>query len=240
LDTPNLSVDAQSRYAFVRRLLTADFPPPARVIELGSAPGDQIASLARLGYECTSVDLGESADEWAGGEVGRMERLLADAGVTAVQWNLERPPYPFPDAAFDAVLMTEVYEHLRDYPARSLEEVRRLLTPGGRLYFTTPNQAYLVNRLRLLLGRNVQTPLPDWIAGLPHARHAREYTFAEVEELLRRAGLTVRYRTSRHFHLAQGRRGVAASTGKRILSGLARIRPELGPEIVIVAERPRQ
>jgi len=238
LQTSNLSVHAQPRYAFVRRLLVADFPPPARVIELGSAPGDQIASLAKLGYECTSVDIGDSADEWAGGEVGRMDRLLGDAGVVAVQWNLEQTPYPFPDAGFDAVLMTEVYEHLRDYPARSLEEVRRLLRPGGRLYFTTPNQAYLVNRLRLLMGRNVQTPLDDWIAGLPHARHAREYTFEEAEELLRRAGLTVRYRTSRHFHAAQGRAGVVASAGKQILSGLARVCPELGPEIVIVAERP--
>jgi SAM-dependent methyltransferase len=238
VETPNLSVDAQSRYAFVRRLLMTDLPPPARVIELGSAPGDQIASLARLGYECTSVDLGESADEWASGEVGRMEQLLAEAGVMAVQWNLERTPYPFPDSSFEAVLMTEVYEHLRDYPAHSLEEVRRLLQPGGRLYFTTPNQAYLVNRLRLLFGRNVQTPLPDWIAGFPPARHAREYTFAEVEELLRGAGLMVRYRTSRHFHIARGRAGVAAGAGKQILSGLARIRPELGPEIVIVAERP--
>ena len=110
-------------------------------------------------------------------------------------------------------------------------------SPGGRLYFTTPNQAYLVNRLRLMLGRNVQTPLLDWIAGFPPARHAREYTFTEVEELLRRAGLTIRYRTSRHFHLTQGRNGAAAWTGKRILSGLARVRPELGPQIVIVAEK---
>jgi len=237
--TPNLSVDAQPRYAFVRSLLIADFHPPARVIELGSAPGDQIASLAELGYECTSVDIGCGGDEWGGGEIGRMEALLANAGVTAVRWNLEQTPYPFGDASFDAVLMTEVYEHLRDYPVRSLDEVRRLLKPGGRLYFTTPNQAYLMNRVRLLLGRNVQTRLPDWIAGFPSARHAREYTFAEVEKLLARAGLTIRYRTSRHFYVTHGRRGAAASTGKRILSGFARFRPELGPQIVIVAERVR-
>jgi SAM-dependent methyltransferase len=234
---PNLSIDAQARYAFVEQLLVADLPPPARLVELGSAPGDQIARLAARGYECTSVDIGESADEWGGGEAGRMDRLLAEAGVEAVRWNLEQTPYPFPDGAFDAVLITEVYEHLREYPVRSLEETRRLLRPGGRLYFTTPNQSYVVNRLRLLAGRNVQTPLTDWLGGFPPARHAREYTFAEVDELMRHAGLTVVYRTSRHFHVHQGRRAAVAAAGKGLLSALARVRPELGPQIIVVAER---
>jgi SAM-dependent methyltransferase len=235
--SPNLSVDAQARYAFVEQLLVADLPPPARLVELGSAPGDQIARLAALGYECTSVDMGESADEWASGEIGRMDRLLAEAGVEAIRWNLEQTPYPLPDSSFDAVLMTEVYEHLREYPVRSLQEARRLLRAGGRLYFTTPNQAYIVNRLRLLMGRNVQTPLPDWLGGFPPARHAREYTFAEVDELMRHTGLTVLYRTSRHFHVRRGRGGAFAAAGKRLLSALARVRPELGPQIVVVAER---
>ncbi len=44
---------------------------------------------------------------------------------------------------FDAVIMTEVYEHLRDYPVRSLEEANRVLRRGGHLYFTTPNQRSL-------------------------------------------------------------------------------------------------
>src|SRR5947209_1382210 len=140
-----LSTEAQARYAYIESLLRTDFPPPARVVELGSAPGDQIAHLARLGYECTSVDIGEASDEWGSGESGRMSRLLLDAGVQDIYWNLEQFPYPLPDAHFDAVVMTEVYEHLRDYPVRSLHEVRRILKPNGRLYLTTPNQAYVVN-----------------------------------------------------------------------------------------------
>lgn len=233
----NLSVEAQERYRFIRGLLEADFPPPARVAELGAAPGDQIADLARSGYQATAVDIGVASDDWSDGQAGRMTGLLADAGVESVTWDLELTPYPLDDGAFDAVVMTEVYEHLRDYPVRSLAEVRRVLAPGGRLYFTTPNAAYLVNRGRLLLGRNIATPLPDWIGGLPHARHAREYTFAEVEELMRYAGLTVRMVTGRHFYQDSGRVSVPMRLAKKMVDIASRMRPTLGPCIVVVAEK---
>jgi SAM-dependent methyltransferase len=234
--TGNLSVEAQARYGYIEQLLLAEVAPPARIVELGSAPGDQIAHLSRLGYTAASVDIGDGADAWGGGQEGRMARLLADAGVEDITWNLEDVPYPLPDATFDAVLMTEVYEHLRDYPVRSLEETARVLKPGGRLYFTTPNAAYVVARLRALAGRSTGSPLPDWIGGLPHARHAREYTFPEVDELMTWAGLRVVRRESRHFHVEVGRKG-AARAAKRALDILAKARPTLGPEIVVVAER---
>lgn len=235
----NLSVEAQARYAFVEKLLRQDFDPPARVVELGAAPGDQIARLASLGYEATSVDIGTAADEWGFGEEGRMAALLAEHGVRDITWDLEVAPYPLEDAAFDAVVMTEVFEHLRDYPIRSLHEVARILRPGGRLYFTTPNTAYIVNRFRALAGRSTATPLADWIGGLPHARHAREYTFAEIFELMGHAGLRVLSAQSRHFHLDSGRTGRGATIVKRGLAQLAIRRPALGPLIIIVAERVR-
>lgn len=215
-----------------------DLAPPARIVELGSAPGDQIAALARLGYEATSVDLGEASDEWGSGERGVFQDLLAKSGVKNMIWNLEETPYPLPDEYFDAALLTEVLEHLREYPARSLAEVRRILKPGGRLYLTTPNAAYVMNRLRLLGGRTVYTSLDDWIAGLPHARHAREYTFSEVRRLLDHVGFEVVLAQSRHFYRQYGRSGTLGRAAKLVLDGLARVRGPLGPAIVVVARRP--
>lgn len=233
----NLSVIGQPRFRFVADLLQTDFSPPARVIELGSAPGDQIAAIARLGYDATSVDLGEAEDEWGSGEPGYFKNLLAESGVENITWDLEKIPYPLPDEHFDAVILTEVLEHLREYPARSLAEVRRILRPGGRLYLTTPNSAYLVRRLRLLVGRTVHSNLEDWIGGLPHARHAREYTFGEVETLLSRVGLRVVSRQSRHFHLVDGRTSTVGRVGKVVLDRIARARDTLGPAIIVVAQR---
>ena len=44
---------------------------------------------------------------------------------------------PEPDASFDAILCTEVLEHLPD-PQRALDEFARLLRPGGKLILTAP------------------------------------------------------------------------------------------------------
>ena len=51
-----------------------------------------------------------------------------------------------------------------------------------------------------------------------------------------RAGFDVIRRTSAHFHIARGRAPIRAA--KTVLSLLARLRPSLGPEIVITAWKP--
>ena len=150
-----LDVEAQARYAFLVGLLEQRLDPPARLVELGAAPGDQIAALADRGYDTTAVDIGVASDDWANGTEGRMAGLFADHGVRYVEWDLERAPYPLDDDAYDGVIYTEVFEHLRDYPVRSLHEVNRILRPGGFLFFSTPNAAYVRNRLDLVRGRSV-------------------------------------------------------------------------------------
>ena len=153
----SLHITAQARYAFLGTLIAERLRPPARIVELGAAPGDQIVKIAEQGYDTTAVDIGVASDGWADGTEGRMKDLLEQGGVDYVEWDLEQTPYPLEDAAFDGVIFTEVFEHLRDYPARSLGEVARVLRPGGYLFFTTPNAAYLMNRLRLLRGGTSHT-----------------------------------------------------------------------------------
>lgn len=231
-----LDVEAQARYRFLLGLLRERLSPPARIVELGAAPGDQIAALADEGYATTAVDIGVSADEWADGTPGRMSQLFTGHGVDYVEWDLEQVPYPLGSSGYDGVVFTEVFEHLRDFPIRSLQETARILRPGGLLFFTTPNAAYLRNRVALTLGRSVYTPLPDWIAGVPHARHAREYLFSEVDDLMRRTGFEVDYRVGRHFHLHGGSR--PKQLAKHAVNTLAKVRPTLGPQIVMVARKP--
>ena len=48
-------------------------------------------------------------------------------------WNIDED-----DASFDAILCTEVFEHI-PYPIDALKEFSRLLRPGGTLILTAPN-----------------------------------------------------------------------------------------------------
>lgn len=47
---------------------------------------------------------------------------------------------PFPDASFDIVSANMVVEHLRD-PKLVFREIERVLAPGGRFVFVTPNRS---------------------------------------------------------------------------------------------------
>jgi ubiquinone/menaquinone biosynthesis C-methylase UbiE len=99
---------------------------------------------------------------------------------------------PLPDGCADLVTMLDVVEHLA--PAEldaALDEVRRLLRPGGRLLVhTMPNRAiYSVTyrALRATLGRRrwPADPRNEW----EHAMHVNEQTVGSLKRSLRRAGL---------------------------------------------------
>jgi len=167
-----------------------------------------------------------------------MEHIFDEAGVRYVEWDLAKTPYPLDNDEFDAVVMTEVFEHLREYPLQSLVECRRILRPGGRLFFTTPNAAYVLNRARALKGLSTATSVDDWMYGVPYARHAREYTFAEVQQMMSAAGFDVILAESRHLFKSAGKQTLGARTAKQFLDRLAMMRNTLGPSIIIIAEKP--
>ncbi|HEY6177609.1 MAG TPA: class I SAM-dependent methyltransferase [Kofleriaceae bacterium] len=62
-----------------------------------------------------------------------------------IEWSADkRPPVvadvtqiPFRDRAFDSALCTEVLEHLPE-PGNCLEEIHRVVKPGGSVFFTVP------------------------------------------------------------------------------------------------------
>ena len=71
------------------------------------------------------------------------------------------PPLAFPDKKFDSVISFQVIEHIKD-DKRYLEEISRVLKPGGVALLTTPN-------IKKSLSRN------PW--------HIREYTAGELAAL---------------------------------------------------------
>lgn len=147
-------------------------------------------------------------------------------------------PYPIAEGSFDVVLRTEVVEHLRGYPARTLAEGYRILRPDGLLVLSTPNAAYILNRVKLLCGKSVYSSVNDWLHGLPHARHAREYTKSELEVIVRHVGFGRIAIQGRHFYVRHGDRSLRARLGKALINATAKRWPTLGPALVIAARRP--
>ncbi len=78
---------------------------------------------------------------------------------------------PYDDGQFDAVLCTDVLEHMApEQQAGLLDEVARVLTPGGQFCMTTPNLGYL-RRLVYAPADRAEKPIglrhvTDWRAQL--------------------------------------------------------------------------
>jgi SAM-dependent methyltransferase len=125
---------------------------------------------------------------------GRLEfqQTLRDHNCQLVGCNITHEPLPFPDGTFSILTFSETLEHL---PAERLnfvlDEISRVVRPGGWVIASSPNQASLENRIRLLKGHSI-LDLPNT---MPTANsifpHIRLYTPAEMSQLMRARGFSL-------------------------------------------------
>jgi SAM-dependent methyltransferase len=105
---------------------------------------------------------------------------------------------PLPDASVDAVVCEYVVEHLIE-PERVLRELHRILRPGGRLVFATPNAwSYSAIATRLTSQRFHEAFLARLMKlggsanEKPYPTAFRMNTRGQIEALARATGLRVR------------------------------------------------
>jgi SAM-dependent methyltransferase len=119
----------QEYEAIVRRI-GAD--RPGRILDWGCGYGQVADLLVRAGLDVTAFDYQPDAEAGV--------RPLERYPHLPVHISPDARSLPFADGAFEAVLSCGVLEHVED-PDASLEEVRRVLCPGGVFYvFKLPNR----------------------------------------------------------------------------------------------------
>jgi len=127
----------------------------SRALDIGSGGGFLAATLSDAGYEVVGIDPEASAVR---------DAALHVAGSFALALG-ER--LPFADCTFDAVVCSEVLEHVED-PDAVIAEASRVLRPGGVFVFSLPNRT-LLSRLVLIdiaqrnrITRVLPQDLHDW------------------------------------------------------------------------------
>ena len=135
----NRSVLKQEKFRRISELL--EDPAGRRNLDIGADNGVISYLLRRRGGRWTSADLDQRAVESI--------RQLVGEDVH----RLEGSRTPFPDAAFDQVVVVDYLEHIPDDEAFAAE-LARILTPGGSVIVNVPHlkPGSLVNRLRRRIG----------------------------------------------------------------------------------------
>ncbi len=132
----------------------------SHILDAGTGTGANLRMLIERGYtNACGLDFSDDAI-----------RYCAEKGLTVRQGSLTE--MPFEDCSLDFVLATDVIEHI-DNDRRALQEIHRVLRPGGRVLITVP-------AFRSLWGYNDD-----------RAHHRRRYRLPELRERVSESGLVL-------------------------------------------------
>jgi SAM-dependent methyltransferase len=125
---------------------------------------------------------------------------------------------PYPQDCFDAIILSEVLEHIDD-DVRGLCEAFRVLKPGGVLAVTVPNANYpfLWDPINKLLERHFNRHIESGpLAGI-WANHVRLYTASQLRSAVSQAGFQIEEERSLTHHCFPFIHNLVYGLGKPLL-----------------------
>lgn len=150
-----------------------------RVLEIGVGLGTDFTRFARAGADLSGIDLTETAIDLVGRRLD-LEELSADIRVSDAE------SLPFADGSFDLVYSWGVLHHTPN-TARALDEVRRVLAPGGEvriMLYSRRSWVALGLWLRYALGAGRPWRSFAWVvSNHMESPGTKAYTRAELQQM---------------------------------------------------------
>jgi len=189
-------------------ILSRDWPRDWQVADLGASRGVISAKLAEKVAHVTSADVERPTD------AGNAEAIALD-----LNGDFDRE---LGARRYDCVLVLDVIEHL-ERPEDGVRRLAAILKPGGTLYASTGNIAYLVMRLSLALGH-----FNYGKRGILDLTHTRLFTIYSFKKLLTNGGFEIKevkgFGPPVRDMIGESR---SLSAADRISGALARVWPRL-------------
>jgi SAM-dependent methyltransferase len=152
------------------------------LLDMGCGAGRHAFESYRRGARVVAFDYSAAELKDVAGLFAAM-REAGEAGTAdgslACTANGDALDLPFPDGTFDRVIASEVLEHVPD-EQRALDEIWRVLKPGGTLAATVP--AWLPEQVCWFLSEEYHAPFVE-------GGHVRIFTEAGLRKAMRNAGL---------------------------------------------------
>lgn len=164
---------AESHQRTLTPLLEALVGRAARILDFGCGTGGTTVALARSSLGAAEV-IGVDANP-AALEAARVRAEAYDLGPPRLRFEVTTPgePLPFADGSFDLVATVSVMEFISRAADRDavVDDLRRLVAPGGYLYIATPWPRLREHHSRFWLGDVRRTDGIPWAS--PPWRTAR-------------------------------------------------------------------
>ncbi|MGH6943593.1 MAG: class I SAM-dependent methyltransferase [Geminicoccaceae bacterium] len=152
---------------YLPRLVDFEGYPGKRVLDVGCGVGNDLARFARAGASVVGIDLAEHSIELA-------RRNFEQRGLAGELHVMDGEQMEFDDDSFDVVYCHTVV-HFTPHPARLVQELHRVLKPGGQGIVMTVNRRSWLNLLKGVM--SVEVDHLD-------APVFHQFTAAEFRELL--------------------------------------------------------
>jgi methionine biosynthesis protein MetW len=196
-----------------------------RILDIGCGDGSFILKF-RKDCETFGVDISQSA-----------VKMAKETGISAYEVDVSSQRLPFQDEYFDIIYMGDVIEHLTN-PDHAIKEVTRVLKQNGFLVLSTPNLAYWLNRLLLLLGK--QPLFSEVSTAKTFGRGPRSYHFLPVGHLRLFTYEALReFLNYYHFNIVNVE-GASYEDLPRILARIDKILskiPSISSDIILIANK---
>lgn len=129
-----------------------------KIVDLGCGEGVNVEKFKNKGCDIIGIDLNYESDSV-------LKRSITETS--------------FADDSFDVALCLDVLEHISfEDQEKALDEINRIVKPGGTVVFSLPNMAHLASRFSFFfLGKPIRTA--------EIKRHKGERTIAEYLKLIK-------------------------------------------------------
>jgi len=132
------------RFGYFKRVLDREQPLALgrrKLLDVGCGGGLLAEEFARLGFEVTGIDPAPETVDTA-------RAHAAISGLSIDYWTGTGEHLPFADKSFDHVACCDVLEHVDDVN-RVIEEIARVLKPGGLFFYDTINRT-LISKIAII------------------------------------------------------------------------------------------
>jgi len=158
--------------------LIDSFKQPGRLLDVGCGMGIFLTMAKERGWEVSGVDISDYATGFA------RERFSINCFVGRLK-NAN-----FPNNYFDVITLWDVIEHFES-PLEELEEIRRILSDDGIIFFDTPNVESLMRQIAHWLYRITGGLFKYPVKKLYHQFHLYYFSIKTLKMLLDKSGFEI-------------------------------------------------